>query len=144
GPNATLDMSKVDLSDLLPNNVIVAVTVTATSSAGSGVRLPARENAELLANITAANDLADCKNDIMIFLQGQMAKHAPNLNSLLGAPLAARLISSAGGVDKLAIMPSQNIEHVGAQKKQLSGMGASSAVSLKQGLIWQSDIVVMT
>ncbi|KAF4736901.1 hypothetical protein FOZ62_027433, partial [Perkinsus olseni] len=120
GPNATLDMSKVDLSDLLPNNVIVAVTVTATSSAGSGVRLPARENAELLANITAANDLADCKNDIMIFLQGQMAKHAPNLNSLLGAPLAARLISSAGGVDKLAIMPSQNIEHVGAQKKQLS------------------------
>lgn len=69
GPNATLDMSKVDLSDLLPNNVIVAVTVTATSSAGSGVRLPARENDELLANITAANDLADCKNDIMIFLQ---------------------------------------------------------------------------
>ncbi|EER15223.1 U4/U6 small nuclear ribonucleoprotein Prp31, putative [Perkinsus marinus ATCC 50983] len=138
------DMSKVDLSDLLPNNVIVAVTVTATSSAGSGVRLPARENDELLANITAANDLADCKNDIMIFLQGQMAKHAPNLNSLLGAPLAARLISSAGGVDKLAIMPSQNIEHVGAQKKQLSGMGASTAASVKQGLIWQSDIVVMT
>jgi hypothetical protein len=41
----------------------------------------------------------------MVFLQSRMAYLAPNLSALLGAGLAAQLITSAGGIQTLATMP---------------------------------------
>ncbi len=65
---------------------------------------------------------------------------APNLSSLAGPVLAARIISRAGGLSNLARMPSSRIQVMGAEKslfKHLSG----HAPSPKHGIIYRHPAV---
>merc|ERR1712226_232948 len=67
---------------------------------------------------------------------------APNLSALLGAALAAKLITAAGGLLNLARMPAQNIILVGSTKKALLGMATSAYHT--QGIIMFSDLILST
>jgi nucleolar protein 56 len=65
---------------------------------------------------------------------------APNLSTLAGPVLAARIISRAGGLSNLARMPSSRIQVMGAEKslfKHLSG----HAPSPKHGIIYRHPAV---
>jgi len=65
---------------------------------------------------------------------------APNLSSLAGPVLAARIISRAGGLHSLARMPASRIQVMGAEKslfKHLSG----HAPSPKHGIIYRHPAV---
>merc|ERR1712070_94216 len=86
--------------------------------------------------------LNDCKRDVLLYLESRMSGLAPNLSALLGAALAAKLITAAGGLLNLARMPAQNIMLVGAQKKALLGMSSSSFHT--QGIIMISDLILST
>ena len=66
---------------------------------------------------------------------------APNLSSLAGPILAARLISRAGGLSRLAKMPSSRVQVMGAEKslfKHLDG----HAPSPKHGIIFRHPAVM--
>jgi len=66
---------------------------------------------------------------------------APNLAALAGPILAARLISRAGGLSRLAKMPSSRVQVMGAEKslfKHLKG----HAPSPKHGLIFRHPAVI--
>ena len=66
---------------------------------------------------------------------------APNLSSLAGSVLAARLISRAGGLRRLAGMPSSRVQIMGAEKslfKHLKG----HAPSPKHGIIYRHPAVI--
>lgn len=66
---------------------------------------------------------------------------APNLSSLAGPVLAARLISRAGGLSRLAGMPSSRVQIMGAEKslfKHLKG----NAPSPKHGIIYRHPAVI--
>ena len=66
---------------------------------------------------------------------------APNLSALAGPILAARLISRAGGLSRLAKMPSSRVQVMGAEKslfKHLKG----HAPSPKHGLIFRHPAVI--
>jgi nucleolar protein 56 len=68
---------------------------------------------------------------------------APNLSSLAGSVLAARLISRAGSLKRLAEMPSSVIQVMGAEKalfKHLHG----KAPSPKHGIIYRHPAVLGT
>lgn len=86
--------------------------------------------------------LNDCKRDVLLYLESRMSGLAPNLSALLGAALAAKLITAAGGLLNLARMPAQNIILVGSQKKALMGMASSAYTT--QGIILMSDLVLST
>ncbi len=45
-----------------------------------------------------------------------MPRRAPNLTALLGALLAARIVSQAGGLDRLARLPASTIQVLGAER----------------------------
>ncbi len=45
-----------------------------------------------------------------------LPQRAPNLSHLLGAELAARLISQAGGLDRLARLPASTVQVLGAER----------------------------
>jgi nucleolar protein 56 len=69
------------------------------------------------------------------------ARLAPNLSCLAGSVLAARLISRAGGLKRLAEMPSSVIQVMGAEKalfKHLHG----KAPSPKHGIIYRHPAVL--
>ena len=140
-----ISLSSVSSADLsfLPTNLVVAITVTASTSASasSSSLLSQSDAVQIRDRIRWALELGDKKIIILRFLSFQMPRFAPNLNALLGSHLAAQLIASAGGMESLATMPSQNIEAVGAHKQGLSGLSAAFH-NAKVSLICQSDLVL--
>eukprot|EP00923_Selenidium_pygospionis_P033870 GHVN01059310.1.p1 GENE.GHVN01059310.1~~GHVN01059310.1.p1 ORF type:complete len:476 (-),score=64.84 GHVN01059310.1:181-1608(-) len=135
------DVTKIDLSDLLPHPVIMAVTVA--SSMTTGAPLPSVELSKVRGAGDEAMVLAECRKAILLFLESRMSLLAPNLSAILGSALAARLITHAGGLQNVARMPAQNIMMIGASKKSSMAMSTVGA-GVSQGVICGSDIVVAT
>ena len=69
---------------------------------------------------------------------------APNLSSLVGSDVAARLISAAGGVHSLAKIPACNVMTLGAPKKELGGYTHAHTKRCVSGYISQSDVIKRT
>ncbi|MEA2053883.1 MAG: hypothetical protein U9O96_02020 [Candidatus Thermoplasmatota archaeon] len=68
-------------------------------------------------------------------------KHiAPNLSRLVGEAIAARLIASAGGLDRLAAMPSGTIQVLGAEKALFRHIKEGTAPP-KHGIIFQHEFI---
>jgi len=138
----TKDLTTIDFSDILPNTSVMAITITASMT--SGTILPGQELDKLMVACDEAFVLNDCKRDVLLYLESRMSGLAPNLSALLGAALAAKLITAAGGLLNLARMPAQNIMLVGSQKKALLGMAAQASSFHTQGIILMSDLILST
>jgi nucleolar protein 56 len=61
---------------------------------------------------------------------------APNMCALIGSSLSARLISSAGGLDRLASLPSSTLQLLGAEKAMFRHL-RSGKKPPKHGIIFQ-------
>mmetsp|Transcript_45152 Transcript_45152/g.107433 ORF Transcript_45152/g.107433 Transcript_45152/m.107433 type:complete len:497 (-) Transcript_45152:121-1611(-) len=136
----TKDLTTIDFSDILPNTAVMAITVTASMTAGT--TLPRPELDKVMVASDEAFILNDCKRDVLLYLESRMSGLAPNLSALLGAALAAKLITSAGGLLNLARMPAQNVMLIGSTKKALLGM--SSSAYHTQGIVMMSDLILTT
>lgn len=78
---------------------------------------------------------------ILKYLENRMHYIAPNVKELLGCSVTAKMISAAGGIEELSVMPAGNVQVLGAQKK--SGMGFSTAsLGLHVGFIGEVPMVV--
>ncbi|KUH34075.1 C/D box methylation guide ribonucleoprotein complex aNOP56 subunit [Thermococcus celericrescens] len=82
------------------------------------------------------NDLYKLRKEIEDYLEMAMDEVAPNLKALVGAKLAARLMSLAGGLKELAIMPASTIQVLGAEKALFRHL-RSGAKPPKHGVIFQ-------
>ncbi len=60
-------------------------------------------------------ELLNTKEEMETYVQKVMEKNAPNMNALVGPLLGAKLISIAGSLKKLALMPSSTIQILGAE-----------------------------
>jgi nucleolar protein 56 len=79
-------------------------------------------------------DLYRIRDDTADYMEKVVKEVAPNLRDIAGPVLAAKLISLAGGLEKLARMPSSTIQLLGAEKalfRHLHGRGKSP----KHGII---------
>ncbi|MHA1913862.1 MAG: hypothetical protein ACW986_00470 [Promethearchaeota archaeon] len=56
------------------------------------------------------------RNKLEAYLSDIIEKLAPNINTLIGALITAKLIAKAGGLKKLAYMPASRIQLLGAEK----------------------------
>lgn len=95
---------------------------------------------ELARSILA---LAETKSSVTKSLEAAARTIAPNLASLAGPILAARMISRAGGLKRLSEMPASAIQVMGAEKalfKHLRG----KAPSPKHGIIFRHPAVAGT
>lgn len=61
---------------------------------------------------------------------------APNMHFLIGAPLTARLISLAGGLERLSTLPSSTVQLLGAEKAMFRHL-RSGKNPPKHGIIYQ-------
>ncbi|MCK9440844.1 MAG: ATP-binding protein [Methanothrix sp.] len=97
------------------------------------------ENMGLLAK--AILGLRESRKATEMDVSATVQSLAPNLSSLAGPVLAARLISRAGGLSRLAKMPSSRVQVMGAEKslfKHLKG----NAPSPKHGIIFRHPAVI--
>lgn len=79
-------------------------------------------------------ELYKVRDSISDYMDELLKEVAPNLRDIAGPTLAAKLISLAGGLEKLARMPSSTIQLLGAEKalfRHLHGRGKSP----KHGII---------
>lgn len=82
------------------------------------------------------SDLYRLREGIEDYLETAMDEVAPNLKALVGAKLAARLMSLAGGLKELAMMPASTIQVLGAEKALFRHL-RSGAKPPKHGVIFQ-------
>jgi len=73
-------------------------------------------------------------------IQNQMNILTPNINSLIGPLLAARLLSSAGSLKKLGKLPSSSIQLLGAEKA-LFRFKKEGGKPPKHGVIFQHSLI---
>jgi nucleolar protein 56 len=84
--------------------------------------------------------LYDTRKSIEEYIRENMTAIAPNLTNIAGHILGARLLSIAGGLGRLASMPSSTVQVIGASNalfKHLKG----KAPSPKHGLIFRHPLV---
>eukprot|EP00877_Chromochloris_zofingiensis_P012740 jgi/Chrzof1/771/Cz01g28080.t1 len=133
-----MDLTLVDLDDLLPAATIMVVTVTATTTSGKPL------TTDLLSKCMEGCDmvlsLEDDRQQIIWFVESKMHSIAPNLSAAIGSEVAARLMGVAGGLIALSTMPSCNIQVLGAKRKNLAGF-SSATVQPHQGFLYNSSIM---
>ena len=70
------------------------------------------------------------------FISGIVEESCPNLCAVAGGPLSARLISLAGGLERLASLPSSTVQLLGAEKAMFRHL-KSGKKPPKHGVIYQ-------
>ena len=104
----------------LPNNVLMALTFMLTSS--NVMKINSEEKSlEIKKEYTKILDLYQKKTTLLNFISNNMKYLAPNLTLLLGAEIAAKLVTEAGGLNELARTPSGNILNMGRHELNLEG-----------------------
>lgn len=133
-----MDLTKVNLESVLPQHVIMGVTVTATTT--SGQPLPGETLQRVLDAADMVLKLDADKLKILNLVKQRMHQIAPNLSMAVGEEIAARLMGIAGGLMNLSKMPASNVQVLGAKRKTLSGFSSATA-ALHQGFIYACDII---
>ena len=121
-----IDMSEVDLTGIIPSATIMVVTVTASTTIGT--LLPEETLTGVLALCEQILTLSDNKQAMLAFVESKMAAVAPNLSKLVGTAIAAKLVGAAGGLHKLAALPSTVLQILGSKKQRAQGMGTQGVV----------------
>ncbi len=94
-------------------------------------------------DLRAIMDLADTLDRLYddeerteAYIQGIVEESCPNMCAMLGGPLAARLVSLAGGLERLTSLPSSTVQLLGAEKAMFRAM-RSGKKGPKHGIIYQ-------
>ncbi len=105
-----------------------------------GVDINEQDEQILIEFATTMQTLTEEKEHIEKYIRVSIKEIAPNMSSLLDSMLAARLLSLAGSLEKLARMPSSTIQLLGAEKalfRHLHKKGKSP----KYGILYTSSVI---
>jgi U4/U6 small nuclear ribonucleoprotein PRP31 len=161
--------STESLRDLLPEPVVLSVTLALstnrTSGNGGGLRpITELDSAKARIACTIAFTLESARSTMLQYIESRMTIISPNLSALIGTAVAARLMGAAGGLDALCRIPSCNMLILGksdrmnasglqvsdsAQGKAGTDMGAFTGLSnlggaRHRGHVWDAELVRMT
>lgn len=114
------DISRKDLSGILPQATVITVAVTFASTMGE--LLSDEELEEVLELCREIFYLDQVQKQLINFVESRMSILAPNVTALVGSSIAAQLIGLTGGVESLAKIPSCNIQTLGSNKTTSLGL----------------------
>jgi nucleolar protein 56 len=86
------------------------------------------------------SEMYEAKSRLDAYVQKRMEEYAPNMTALLSANLGARLISLAGGLQRLAKLPSSTMQLLGAEKAMFLHLRSHKAPP-KHGIIFQHPAI---
>jgi U4/U6 small nuclear ribonucleoprotein PRP31 len=132
------DLTKPNLSSVLPAAIMMTVAVTATTTKGKP--LPQNEWEAVLRACDLEERLDDARKRIFNYVQSRMTILAPNVSAIVSTTIAAKLLGVAGGLAALAKMPAGNVHLLGAQKKITAGFSTATR-ERHTGFIYQSFVV---
>ncbi|TSA39835.1 C/D box methylation guide ribonucleoprotein complex aNOP56 subunit [archaeon] len=105
-----------------------------------GAPLQGSELAEAQRLAQQVLSLYEYRDKLTEYISSLAEEAAPNVSALAGSTLAAKLIEKAGGIKRLAMMPSSTLQILGAEKALFRAMKTKSKPP-KHGLIFQHPYV---
>ncbi|HIE36900.1 TPA: C/D box methylation guide ribonucleoprotein complex aNOP56 subunit, partial [Candidatus Geothermarchaeota archaeon] len=100
-----------------------------------------REDLEIIrSHAIQILNLIDLREELDKYLKNLLEEEAPNISRLIGHKLAARLIAKAGGIRKLATLPSSTIQLLGAEKSLFLALRRGGRPP-KHGVIFQHPFI---
>jgi len=118
--------------------VSAAILKASRSSMGMDVSVPDMLNISMFTDRMVS--LALYRKDLFAYLQDKMATVAPNLSTLIGETVAARLIQKAGSLTSLAKCPASTVQILGAEKALFRALKTKGNTP-KYGLIYHSSFI---
>ncbi|XP_059477448.1 nucleolar protein 56 [Neocloeon triangulifer] len=115
-----------------------AILGAARSSMGMDISPVDLINIEMFAKRVVA--LADYRKSLSHYLNSKMESVAPNLATLIGDQVGARLISHAGSLTNLAKYPASTLQILGAEKALFRALRTRSNTP-KYGLLFHSSFI---
>jgi nucleolar protein 56 len=122
----------------VPENKIQAMLQMASKSRGGNLPPETLQNLQKLASEIL--DLSQLRTELSKMIEDIVKKMAPNLNNMLTSVIAARLMSRAGSLKRLAFLPSSTIQVLGAEKALFRAL-KTGARPPKHGLLFQHPAV---
>lgn len=130
--------AKADLSEILPEEIETAVKGAAEVSMGTEITTEDIENIQALAEQVVS--FTEYRQQLSGYLSARMAAIAPNLTTLVGDLVGARLIAHAGSLMNLAKSPASTIQILGAEKALFRALKTKHDTP-KYGLIYHASLI---
>jgi len=123
-----------------PHREGVATKIDNIQGDSIGADLSDEDLASIQALARSTSEVFKTRHGIESSIQRKMKAVAPNLASLAGPIIGARLISLSGGLKRLAGMPSSTVQLLGAEKAMFRHLKDGSPPP-KHGIIFQHPVV---
>lgn len=127
-----------DLAEILPEEIETAVKAAAEVSMGTEITTEDLDNIQALAEQVVA--FTEYRSQLSSYLSARMNAIAPNLTSLVGELVGARLIAHAGSLMNLAKSPASTIQILGAEKALFRALKTKHDTP-KYGLIYHASLI---
>jgi nucleolar protein 56 len=119
-------------------DIAQAIIDAAKVSMGQDISVTDMENVSAFASRVVK--LAEYRRSLFQYLTNKMGIVAPNLASLIGEVVAARLISHAGSLTNLSKYPASTVQILGAEKALFRALKTKGNTP-KYGLIYHSSFI---
>jgi nucleolar protein 56 len=129
---------EVCLQTELQENKIQIIVQMASKSRGGNLPPETLQTLQKLADEIL--DLSQLRTNLSEMIEAIVKSIAPNLNNMLTPVIAARLMSRAGSLKRLAFLPSSTIQVLGAEKALFRAL-KTGARPPKHGLLFQHPAV---
>jgi nucleolar protein 56 len=133
------NFTRENLGRIIDNEKLIEKIVEVAQST-IPIKITQMDMERIKAICKLALDMENERKKIMEYLDELMKEAAPNIRSLIGPVIGAKLIRRAGGLEQLAKMPASTIQVLGAEKalfRALHGKGTPP----KHGIIFQDPRV---
>lgn len=128
------------LAKLTEENVELANEIVEAHAVTLGVPLAAEDTTLVLNFANKYLDLFEYKLTLSNYLDDKLMSLAPNLKTILGSSLAAKMIAKSGSLQNLAMQPSSTVQLLGAEKALFRALKAKTNTP-KYGLLYGASYV---
>lgn len=127
------------LTELLDNNDVLARNVLDASRASMGTDISPVDHLNIRNFASRVIHLFEYRKSLQTYLSEKMGVVAPNLASLIGDTVGARLISHAGSLTNLSKYPASTVQILGAEKALFRALKTKGNTP-KYGLIYHVSV----
>jgi len=130
--------AETDLAEVLPEEIETAIKAAAEVSMGTEITIEDLDNIRSLADQVV--EFTEYRASLSSYLSARMQAIAPNLTTLVGELVGARLIAHSGSLINLAKSPASTIQILGAEKALFRALKTKHDTP-KYGLIYHASLV---
>ena len=137
GPRGTFEKEALEKEGFGDKKAEAIMTASAESKGGT---ISERDMKRLVGLAELAVKTGSEREKFAEYVESTMNKIAPNVTSVAGATIGARLIAKAGGLERLARLPASTIQVLGAEKALFRSIRTGSRPP-KHGILFQHEEV---